>query len=160
MPVSRHRVEARLHVVGVAVAERANDRQLVRELSGARQQFAEMHAGYAGINGAKLSALRQRAVGFGVPGLLLCVAAVQVQHDDRTGATKRARARRLGLRLSAEQVGQRQRETASRAKTQYFAARSHGIHECSYGAIPGVRSTSPRGLSGYFPPSEIAYSAR
>src|ERR1019366_5297243 len=74
MPMPRQGVHAGLHVIGVRVTERTNERDLVSKLRRARQQFAETHAGDAGRDRAELAALRRRTVRLWIPRLLLRMA--------------------------------------------------------------------------------------
>ena len=121
MGMARHGAQAGLDMIGIGMAQRTNDCQLVCQPGRTRQQFADANARHAGGNGPKLASGRRRSIGLGVPRLLLGVAAVKIQHDHRTSLTERPRrAGRSRARLGPQEIRQGQRQPEGAAKTQHF----------------------------------------
>ena len=70
-------------VVGVVMAERADQRELVHLPGRARQVLADLDAGHVGGDGLELAAKLGGRVGLQVPGVDGAQAAVQEQEDQR-----------------------------------------------------------------------------
>jgi len=113
-----------LDVVGVAVAERAQDGQSMRDPSRTRQQLTEANAGNAGGDGPEFAALGRRSVGLGIPRLLLGMSAVEIEDDDRTRSAERTTAGRRRAARCAESG--RQGESDSGDVEQFSPAPQKG----------------------------------
>ena len=77
-----------MHVVGVVMTHRTNDRQLIGDLGTLREQFAELDARDAGADGSKFATYLSWPIWLGVESFLLRVSAMQKEHDDPLGTAK------------------------------------------------------------------------
>jgi hypothetical protein len=91
MLVASLRWQTGLHVIGIVMTHRTDDRQLIGDLGTLGEQFAELNARDPGADGAKFTAHLCRPGRLGVKGFLLRVTAMKKEHDHPLGTAKGSR---------------------------------------------------------------------
>jgi hypothetical protein len=109
-------------MIGIVVAERADEREFIHLPGAARHVLANLNAGNIGIDGTKFAAEFSGGVGLHVPAIDRAKAAVKEEEDE--GHIPRRRALGAGGRLQPKQFRERQRhaEEASRPGAKEIAA--------------------------------------
>src|SRR5947207_15379216 len=105
MGMARKRGQTGLNVIGVSMAQRTNQSQVVHDLGRAGQELADMYSRYARSDSPEFASGGRRTIRLGVPGFLLCGAAVKVKQNQRLGPAKRSFGTLLGLRPDSQQIG-------------------------------------------------------
>ena len=117
-----HQVVVAAAVVGILVADRADDRELVKGLGQRRQRFAEVHARHARGDRLELAADFLGRVRLRIEGFVVRGTAVEPDQDavDLVGAGFAARLRRLGAQC--KQVGEGEPAEGAEAGLEEVAA--------------------------------------
>ena len=133
-----HHVMIAAAVVGILVADGADDAELVEALRQQRHRFTKMGAGDAGGDGFELTADVLRGGGLRVKGLVVRGAAIQPDEDAVHVVRARESACLSGLRTQAHELGHAESTDGSEASLEEVTSR----HTCAVGVNGGSHAAN------------------